>query len=242
MKNTLILITCFLLFGNTYSQTVNSGNVRPIRVFFNSGGGVGPNFMYTGIVTNKGADVTINTSGGVRPEIGMSYTIKNKIDLGASLLFQTTSIYPTISNGTGSFDRSFLNISGRYFIYLGKRQAQHINVGASLPILFRSQMLFDFSEIPTRDLEEYNYKKTCGFGILGEYEIETKKRHWAWGAGFEYIFTHYKIDNIRINGEEKPLDYWGTDSYDMYDFKGNSVNFYLRMSYRFGKLRSEKEQ
>lgn len=235
------MLTSIIFICYSFSQTVNSGNVRPMRVFLNSGGGIGPNFMYTGIVTNKGDEVIINTSGGLRSEIGMSYTIKNKIDLGVSYLFQTTSIYPTISNGTGSFDRTFVNISGRYFIYLGKRKAQHINVGASLPILLKAQMLFDFSQIPTRDLEEYNYKKTSGFAILGEYEIETKKRHWAWGAGFEYIYTNYKINNIRINDEQKPLEYWGDSSFGFYNFKGNSMNFYLRMSYRFGKLRSEKE-
>ena len=242
MKNISIFLSALFIFLTIVlkSQNDSVSGYRPYRVILNFGPGIGFHSLATGIITNHEKQVEIDCGGGNLGLLGFGYTIKNKYELDLSLLIQGSEIYPAIRNGKGEFNRSFLNLTGRYFLPFGKRRLQQVNFGIGLMQILNASMTFDFSQIPDRGFEEFEFKKNLGGNLLVEYELYfSKRKHFSFGGGIDYHFLRYKLESAKIDGQViSSSDY--KDKF-IYNMPGDGINIYFKISYSFGKLSKMKK-
>lgn len=175
--------------------------------------------------TTKGETITLRTAGGFGPQLLLGYNFYSKVDIDLTAGFQSNTLSHNVVNMKGSFHRSPLLVTLKYWIPIKKNVFLKLGGG---PGFYRGvEYDVEIGEFPGVQLEERHevikYDNAAGFHITAECEMFGAGKPLRWmGFSFPFLTKHpnltliigvkyynvtYNASSATLNGISVPVSY-----------------------------------
>lgn len=162
---------------------------RKSHLAFSMGGGVGFEKM-DWFVDENNNDITLSTGGGFNIGAEYGYLVNRNLDISINCSFIGSSLSPTVSNASGTFNRMGLTITPSFVIPIKGGSIFRLKAGAGAGLYSFGTMKVDATELGG---ENYTYKYKSAPGFHGQLIFESNfAEKGAMGFGLRYENIRYE--------------------------------------------------
>ncbi len=153
-------------------------------------------------------------------------------DFSMSVYTLSSSISPSISNGSGSFSRTLFEPAVKYLFVLDEATHKSINVGLGAGFSTGGEIDFDASKIPGGAHNIYSYENATGPVVMAEYFA--RKNKFGITIGLKYYSLNYTLESLNSDGQPIPLSNIPSDIMkDVHAIDGSGLDVYFGIGYYF---------
>jgi len=175
------------------------------------------------ITLDNGEESSISYGGGIGFGVKYGHEFTRNFDMAIDLDYRSSSLRPTVSNGTVSFDRFLVGITPAYIIPIDGGDAMRIKVGAGPDFYFYNALDWKTSKISGGFNDKWLYKSTYGFHVSANYEMNFSES-WSVNYGLKYYYVNYKF---KSGDKTYPTNSW------MLKPDGSGIEVLIGVNYHF---------
>jgi len=220
---TVVFAACLVMAVNGTASAMEAATTSSFRIqpYLSFGGG--SEKVDIGTTTN-GDTVSISGGGGVGIGVTAGYGLSRNIDLDLTFGYAETVMTPSVSNGDGSFDRTFFLATLKYRIPVSPRF--HIKLGGGAGYYMPGDLDINLTEAGGYH-DIVKYKNTVGAHAVAEFEFFFNQKL-ALNVGLKYYSVTYK----ETSGTRDGVPGYFTDS-NRETLNGNGFDFMLSLAKYF---------
>lgn len=174
--------------------------------------------------TTDGDTVSISGGGGAGIGITAGYGLSSSVDIDLTFGYAETLMTPSVDNGDGSFDRTFILATLKYRIPVSNRF--HIKLGGGAGYYLPGELDINLTNAGGWH-DVVKYKNSVGAHAVAEFEFFFSKKL-AINAGLKYYSVTYKEESGTRNGAP---GYFTGSKVEKLD--GSGVDFMLSLAKYF---------